>query len=205
MTYDKFHEVFFDMKYPFAGLYQMNLNGEFKSYPRNRALGPEIPRIHRGRILKTRLDKKGYLRVSLTDINGKDVNCMVHRLIAINYISNPNKHPIVRHLDDIPGNLDLRNLCWGTYQDNTLDMFKNGYVTPRGENHFNFGRKGGVSIARGKRGGINSVRSKIILDTETGIFYYGTGEAAKAKSINRSTLISKLTGHKKNNTSLIYA
>lgn len=205
MTYDEFHEVFFDMKYPFAGLYQMNLNGEFKSYPRNRALGPEIPRIHRGRMLKTRLNNKGYWVVALTDINGNDKSCTVHRLIALNYIPNPENHPLVRHLDDNPINNDLMNLSWGTYQQNRIDAFVNGYVAPKGKDHPSWGKRGRIFKSRGNKGGANSPRSKIVLDTQTGIFYDCTNEAAKAKGINGNTLRSKLAGFYKNNTSLIYA
>lgn len=45
---------------------------------------------------------------------------------------------------------------------------------------------------------------KDILDTSTGIFYKGVGEAAKAYNLNISTLRCKLTGHLRNNTNLIY-
>jgi group I intron endonuclease len=45
---------------------------------------------------------------------------------------------------------------------------------------------------------------KLILNTETGIFYHGIKEAANAYSINSNTLKNKLGGFKKNNTNLIY-
>lgn len=46
--------------------------------------------------------------------------------------------------------------------------------------------------------------SKVILDTQTGIFYYGTKEASFYNNLNQSTLKSKLNGGLKNNTNLIY-
>jgi hypothetical protein len=46
--------------------------------------------------------------------------------------------------------------------------------------------------------------SKIILNTDTGIFYTGTKEAAFYNNINQSTLKNKLNGNLKNNTNLIY-
>lgn len=46
--------------------------------------------------------------------------------------------------------------------------------------------------------------SKIILDTQTGVFYTGTKEASIYNNIPQSTLKSKLNGSLKNNTNLIY-
>lgn len=46
--------------------------------------------------------------------------------------------------------------------------------------------------------------SKIILDTQTGIFFIGTKEASDAYGISRSVLTSKLIGRTKNKTNLIY-
>lgn len=45
---------------------------------------------------------------------------------------------------------------------------------------------------------------KIILDTETGIFYFGATEAAEVYSLNSGTLRSRLCGQMINNTNLIY-
>ena len=46
--------------------------------------------------------------------------------------------------------------------------------------------------------------SKIILNIETGIFYYGTKEAAESINMKINTLRKKLNGTLKNKTSLIY-
>lgn len=50
----------------------------------------------------------------------------------------------------------------------------------------------------------NNAKSKIVLDTETGIFYYSAIEAANAKCINYSTLRHWLNGTTKNKSKLIY-
>ena len=47
--------------------------------------------------------------------------------------------------------------------------------------------------------------AKILLNTETGIFYECLKLAALAHNINRSTLSMRMTGKNKNRTSLIYA
>jgi group I intron endonuclease len=46
---------------------------------------------------------------------------------------------------------------------------------------------------------------KIILDITTGIYFFGSKEAANAYNINADYLRQKLNGNRKNNTNLIYA
>lgn len=51
---------------------------------------------------------------------------------------------------------------------------------------------------------ISNSKIKIVLNTRTGIFYYGVIEAAKSEGILYTTLYSKLNGNLKNNTPFIY-
>lgn len=51
-----------------------------------------------GKPLKPATDKKGYLRVGLT-INKKLCTKKVHRLVAIEFIPNPENKPCVNHID----------------------------------------------------------------------------------------------------------
>lgn len=53
--------------------------------------------------------------------------------------------------------------------------------------------------------GINNPNSKLILDLETGIFYYGVKEASYFKNIPYSSLKKMMCGERMNKTSLIYA
>lgn len=48
-------------------------------------------------------------------------------------------------------------------------------------------------------------RRKILLNTQTGIFYFGLKEAAWSAGINENTLFYKLDGKRKNNTHFVYA
>lgn len=50
----------------------------------------------------------------------------------------------------------------------------------------------------------SSKHNKLVIDLETGIFYYNCKEASLSKNINYSTLKSMLNGSKKNKTTLIY-
>ena len=51
---------------------------------------------------------------------------------------------------------------------------------------------------------ISKARKKVILDTETGIFYLGVGEASKIVNVNLWTLHGYLNGQRPNKTSLVY-
>ena len=62
----------------------------------------------------------GYL-IFNTKINKKKYNWLVHRLIAIKYIPNPNNYPIVNHIDGNKLNISIDNLEWCTYSHNTKE------------------------------------------------------------------------------------
>ena len=55
-----------------------------------------------------------------------------------------------------------------------------------------------------KKCGADSPNSKIILDLETGIFYYGIREASFSKAIPYSSLKIIMCGERLNKTSLTY-
>lgn len=78
-----------------------------------------------GKPLKPATDKKGYLRVGLT-INKKLCTKKVHRLVATEFIPNPNNKPCVNHIDGNKKNNNISNLEWVTYKENTEHAIKNG-------------------------------------------------------------------------------
>lgn len=68
------------------------------------------------------------------------------------------------------------------------------------------GNKNGINkkMSEHEKENLKNIFSKIILDTQTGVFYTGTREAALYNNISQSTLKSKLNGRLKNNSNLIY-
>ena len=60
-----------------------------------------------------------YCCVVLKDTNGCSHAMYVHRLVAYNFIPNPNNYPIVNHKDENPSNNNVDNLEWCTYQYNS--------------------------------------------------------------------------------------
>ena len=67
-----------------------------------------------GRIFKTCLDKYGYKRIT---INHKTFK--VHRLVAKEFIPNPENRNCIDHIDNIRTNNNITNLRWVTSQQNS--------------------------------------------------------------------------------------
>jgi len=67
------------------------------------------------RILKINNKKDGYSNITL---NGKTF--VLHRLVAIAFIDNPNNKPTVNHIDKNKHNNKLDNLEWATYSEQSL-------------------------------------------------------------------------------------
>ena len=70
-----------------------------------------------GKILKPFVNNKGYAVVDLR-IGGKTVKFLVHRLVALMFVENPNNYPVVNHKDCNTLNNCADNLEWCTTQYN---------------------------------------------------------------------------------------
>lgn len=130
----------------------------------------------------------GYIRITLSK-NGKAKPYSAHRLVALTYIENKENKEYINHKNGVKHDNRVSNLEWVSPKENTVHSWKNGFSK--------------VSINT-----INATverNSKIVLDTQTGVFYSSVREAAKLLSYNENTLRSYLTGQNPNKTSLIYA
>lgn len=81
--------------------------------------------ILRGTMLKPFVSKFGYEIVSLSK-DGKAKKFQVHRLVATEFVSNPDELPVVDHIDGDKRNNSSDNLEWCTAQENTRRAFDNG-------------------------------------------------------------------------------
>lgn len=95
----------------YENLYKINKNGEIWSC------------IY-GKIMKTKISDDKYKVLSLHKEKGR-YKTSVHRLLALQYIDNPENHPEVDHIDRNRQNNSLDNLRWVTKVQNMNNMFKN--------------------------------------------------------------------------------
>lgn len=75
-------------------------------------------RSGKAQIIHERLNAYGYPRVSLVHPDGRRVDRLVHRLVAIAFIPNPNNYPQINHIDGDKQNYSLDNLEWCTDKQN---------------------------------------------------------------------------------------
>lgn len=95
----------------FEGNYSVSSEGRVRS---NGLLKGKNSKV---RILKTELSKKGYLRVGLTK-DGKQKKYLVHRLVCMAFLDNPNNLPDVNHKNECKTDNRLVNLEWMSRRDN---------------------------------------------------------------------------------------
>ena len=93
-----------------------------------REIGPQYPgyfvcsrgsiRGLKGRILNMKANDQGYVRCILINNNGERINQYVHILVSKVFIPNPEKKPIVNHINGIKHDNRVANLEWATYAEN---------------------------------------------------------------------------------------
>ncbi len=91
----------------YEGIYQVSNDGKVKSLERINSNNCWV----KEKILKQTIDPKGYQRVMLSK-NGKKENARVHRLVAEEFIPNPNNYPQINHKDENKTNNHVSNLEW---------------------------------------------------------------------------------------------
>ena len=81
--------------------------------------------LQRGKILKQRTDKDGYMRVTLFK-EGKRKDKRAHRVVIQAFVGEHPEGMETRHLDGDRTNNNINNLQWGTSSENTMDTVKHG-------------------------------------------------------------------------------
>ena len=95
----------------FEGLYQVNNYGEVKSICRFEPNSGRAGMWYKERTLKQGKDRNGYLQVVLHK-HGKPYTYKVHRLVAIEFLDNPENLPCINHKDENKQNNNIENLEW---------------------------------------------------------------------------------------------
>lgn len=125
----------------FEGKYQVSNLGNVKSVAKQISCHQTYLRSQREIILRPSKKKNGYLAVSLS-FDSKRTYISVHRLVALNFIPNPDKKEVVNHLDGDKHNNRVDNLEWNTQSQNVKHCFKSiGRSKPSGMKDI----KGGIN------------------------------------------------------------
>lgn len=161
---------------------------QIKNYPNY--LIDEFGKIYNNklkRFIKPYVNKNGYYQIRLTnEISTKKL--YLHRLLAINFIDNKLNKKYINHINGIKTDNRVENIEWCTHSENMKHAFKIGLK----------------KNSKDKIEKFRLSRIKLVLDTQTGIFYESATEAAFAKNINVNNLTQRLRAIRPNFTSLKY-
>ena len=97
-------------------------------------------------VLKKRYHKKvphlnnnGRYIIGLSQPGLGTTKWLIHRLVALVYIPNPEKLPYVCHKDNVPTNNSASNLYWGTQKDNMSQASREGRLhQKKGKDSINY-------------------------------------------------------------------
>lgn len=123
-------EVWKDIK-NYEGLYQVSTWGNVKRLEREININDRYTIILKEIISKPFLSR-GYPRIHLTK-NKKQRKFLIHRLVALAFIPNPENKPCVNHKNGIKTDINLDNLEWCTHKENTNHAILTGLLKLEGE------------------------------------------------------------------------
>lgn len=103
----------------YEGIYQISNLGNVRSLDREQIDINGVKRVFKGQMLTKSLGNWGYYTVSLKK-NSQSKKFFVHRLVAQEFIPNPNNLEVVNHKDGNKLNNISDNLEWISLRDNTL-------------------------------------------------------------------------------------
>lgn len=176
-------EIWKDIK-GYEGFYQISSFGNARSLTRtvdhNWMRSIELE----GQALSPTTTEFGYLILGLSK-KGKMRTIFVHRLVAMNFISNPDKKRSVNHKDGDKTNNNVDNLEWVTHSENMKHAYANGI------------RKAPYQGKKGK----SHCRSKIVIQfskegKELNRFY-GTLEAGRKTGVSAKSISAVALGKNK--------
>lgn len=102
----------------YEGLYEISNLGRVKSLERYVTYSNGRIHLYEEKIMKSRLNEYGYYRIGL-NINRKQKQCIIHRLIAIHFIPKIEGKNVINHKNGIKTDNRIENLEWVTARENT--------------------------------------------------------------------------------------
>lgn len=122
----------------YEGLYKVSNRGRVFSCDRLVSNRHKLI-LRRGKILKQRTHKQGYKRVKLTRFSDYKI-FLVHRLVAIAFIENPENKDQINHINEIKEDNKVSNLEWVSAKENSNHGTRTQrmLITRFGKNEYSF-------------------------------------------------------------------
>lgn len=118
-------EVWRDVR-GYEGLYQVSSLGRVRSLDRTIhgvRCGRSWSSMRSGREMCPNTDKDGYKTIKLCK-EGRVSRWLVHRLVALAFIPNPDGKPQINHINGDKADNRVENLEWTTNSENTMHKFR---------------------------------------------------------------------------------
>lgn len=148
----------------FDGWYQVSNKGNVRSW---KCRGHRGVRAKEPKLLNPSTSRCGYYTVGLHDQNEKMYGRRVSRLVAIEFIYNPENKPEVNHIDGNKKNNNVENLEWATSKENVRHANRNGLMNQSSEAHSELTKKDIIEIRKKYKTGFytqNDLGSEYDLD-----------------------------------------
>lgn len=114
----------------YEGFYQVSNTGRVKSLQREVPVKNGLYRIKKESILRPFKTHNGYLSIILRN-NKKSKNFLVHRLVAVAFIPNPEKKETVNHKNGVKDQNNVANLEWNTQRENLCHALQTHLRKPK--------------------------------------------------------------------------